>query len=584
MAGRSPQLLKKTEKFLKHDILLRRDFISTSPSPAADAPLDVVIHAKRQQNSLQPVAKLPAEILCDIFVFCVSNAEEDEHDSHSTCWPNGYTWISVTHVCHYWRAVALKSPGLWAVIPASTTGFDFTLEILRRSQRMPLDVEINTDMQNWRLNLGIIQQEAQRIRGLVLLFEPDTPIPPLTVEELPHLRSLHARVNGNSTRELPGFLDHGQFPDLVQLNLWNIRIFMTHPIFSPRLTQLSLCGIREPDRVSVDEVLRSLHNMPLLEDIRLAYIFDSRPAMAPSRTITLSNLKALLIVDSPSPVVEIFEHIIYPPHASIQINVDITSEIFTFNAIVFGRRLAAHMQHLMHLNPLHTFVAGTIRQENCQVDKHSIMGTAFIFDGAPGSPNASGNSGKQLLSSVYTFSLALVVPHSCLKSPHVTRNLAACFAELPLTNLRSFDMERVKAWNHLEDVWIPVLRMMDKVYELAAVEDCVRHLPTILDYREEEVEEGFVTSRRPLLKNLVRLRLEETYIDKGLLSKLCYSFHDRRIGGWPLQSFSIKNCHVRDKDLETLALAMTERNGKQEVFQYQTGNGIECVIHDLGNW
>ncbi|EPQ59963.1 hypothetical protein GLOTRDRAFT_123719 [Gloeophyllum trabeum ATCC 11539] len=80
-------------------------------------------------NSVCPPNQLPPEILGNIFQLALGNDYSD-------------SVISITHVCRYWRDVALGDPSLWRK-PASSCPELVTL-ITQRSKNLGLDLVINT--------------------------------------------------------------------------------------------------------------------------------------------------------------------------------------------------------------------------------------------------------------------------------------------------------------------------------------------------------------------------------------------------------------------------------------------------------
>ncbi|KAI0252264.1 hypothetical protein BJV78DRAFT_1124881, partial [Lactifluus subvellereus] len=60
-----------------------------------------------RRNALAPISLLPSELLAQIFHF---------HALDEPSWSNrkSFGWMKVTHVCRYWRQVALEDSSLWA--------------------------------------------------------------------------------------------------------------------------------------------------------------------------------------------------------------------------------------------------------------------------------------------------------------------------------------------------------------------------------------------------------------------------------------------------------------------------------------
>ncbi|KAJ7612978.1 hypothetical protein FB45DRAFT_1112633, partial [Roridomyces roridus] len=64
--------------------------------------------AQSQLNTLvDPMARLPLEISCDIFSQCLSSS------------PDVRTSSALLHVCHAWSDIALATTALWNVIVSS---------------------------------------------------------------------------------------------------------------------------------------------------------------------------------------------------------------------------------------------------------------------------------------------------------------------------------------------------------------------------------------------------------------------------------------------------------------------------------
>jgi hypothetical protein len=93
------------------------------------------------RNVLAPISSLPGEVLSDVFRF---NVEDDNFEYDSPAFgTNGTapTLKTVTHVCSYWRQVALASHCLWSeALNFLDEHPDWTLQMLRRSGGLPLKI------------------------------------------------------------------------------------------------------------------------------------------------------------------------------------------------------------------------------------------------------------------------------------------------------------------------------------------------------------------------------------------------------------------------------------------------------------
>ncbi|TFY71032.1 hypothetical protein EVG20_g1978 [Dentipellis fragilis] len=130
--------------------LLRR-----TPSPALSV---YVIMENVSPPSSQPchVSRLPVELMCKIFL--LPNAEcHDERAVIKYASQRHSIWVS--HVCRRWRAVALHTPALWAVIYVNPVKFhpDRLDAFLERSISHPLTISIYTRGPR-RLDLRLLGQ------------------------------------------------------------------------------------------------------------------------------------------------------------------------------------------------------------------------------------------------------------------------------------------------------------------------------------------------------------------------------------------------------------------------------------------
>ena len=83
---------------------------------------------------------LPPELLSVIFIAC-ADPPYAEHDPSYWCQSRSMQWIAITHVCCYWRFVALGSPELWKRLRFFNP--DVTKEMIRRSLGVNLEVIID---------------------------------------------------------------------------------------------------------------------------------------------------------------------------------------------------------------------------------------------------------------------------------------------------------------------------------------------------------------------------------------------------------------------------------------------------------
>jgi hypothetical protein len=83
-----------------------------------------------RRNALAPISILPPETLVRVFHFLVF---ED------------LGWLRATHVCRFWRQVALDDSSLWATISSISANKELISEMLARARNAPLNINIFLD-------------------------------------------------------------------------------------------------------------------------------------------------------------------------------------------------------------------------------------------------------------------------------------------------------------------------------------------------------------------------------------------------------------------------------------------------------
>ena len=93
-------------------------------------------HLFSMRNALVPVSFLPPEVLARVFHFL--SLEEPPYYGKRKL-----GWIRATHVCRLWRRVALDDSSLWAQISGIQRNTKLVSEMLTRSRKAPLDIDID---------------------------------------------------------------------------------------------------------------------------------------------------------------------------------------------------------------------------------------------------------------------------------------------------------------------------------------------------------------------------------------------------------------------------------------------------------
>ncbi|KAJ7504271.1 hypothetical protein B0H11DRAFT_1981449 [Mycena galericulata] len=89
--------------------------------------------SRTQYNELAPIARLPPEVLADIFVRCVPVSIRKLH--------NDLSWLNVIRVTSRWRSVALACPDFWSTLVFSRP--KWTPVMLARSKQSSLVIRVD---------------------------------------------------------------------------------------------------------------------------------------------------------------------------------------------------------------------------------------------------------------------------------------------------------------------------------------------------------------------------------------------------------------------------------------------------------
>lgn len=88
---------------------------------------------RTRHNDLAPIARLPPEILADIFVRCIPVSIRKLH--------NDFSWLNVTRVNSRWRNVSIACPDFWTTLLFSRP--KWTPVMLARSKMASLIVRVD---------------------------------------------------------------------------------------------------------------------------------------------------------------------------------------------------------------------------------------------------------------------------------------------------------------------------------------------------------------------------------------------------------------------------------------------------------
>ncbi|KAI0311322.1 hypothetical protein OF83DRAFT_1151479 [Amylostereum chailletii] len=267
--------------------------ISAIHSAPEDAPSD---HGHLEASLAN---RLPPELLCQIFAI-VRDTSGQHHGRLG--------WVSLTHVCHGWREIALQDTLLWSTIDMNTVRGRWLDERLSRSGSSPLSLTIEMpvagELRTMDFNATaaevaarVIEGHSDRIQTLVVFA--DLPKYLRTVNKLPFpaLESLTFTANFLRTDERgprPEDVSAARVPLLRVLALADIAFRWESAIYD-NLVDLSLESVVKRERPSREQLRGLFSRMTRLEMLRLFnFALDDADHPPPSSKIHLPlSLKRL---------------------------------------------------------------------------------------------------------------------------------------------------------------------------------------------------------------------------------------------------------------------------------------------------
>ncbi|KAH9170604.1 hypothetical protein EDB89DRAFT_1275886 [Lactarius sanguifluus] len=287
---------------------------------------------KRRRNALAPISSLHPELFAAIFSILrlppsdtvLLGGEPDRHLS----------WLSVAHVCHQWREIALNQPFFWSHVDFTTVTPAGATEMLVRAKSVPLYLEAwfpKYEYDRDKARFSTFQKELQprvsHISQLAISARPFSLERALEglVSPAPILRYLsllgkkhRRRIDGQRFVLVPVTLFNGSTPRLSRLELKYCDISWKSPLFRG-LNHLKISRLSADARPRLSFWLDALNEIPQLKTLVLhsaspitsAFPFDVK------RTVTLPSLTYFNISASPEDCGLALAHLVLPALTSL---------------------------------------------------------------------------------------------------------------------------------------------------------------------------------------------------------------------------------------------------------------------------
>ena len=361
-----------------------------------------------RRNALAPISVLPPEILARVFHLLV-------FEDPACFGERNLGWIRSTHVCRYWREVALDDSSLWATIWGASTNTDLISEMLARAKNAPMDIHLCLGARSGPEVLRMFPPHLSHTRELRLQSMSSTTLCPDNVRgiynrEAPALEHFELRCSVTSPitfRELEGAaLFKGRAPRLRTFSLSQVVIPWS---LLPRgqLTQLTIRLFHElltpyaPPYGDPNQLIDLLVDCPGLEILVLDRCLPFQLSQIPhGRTIHLPHLSLLSLVGSSSRITNLMKMLKTPSSTRLHLHC-VSENTPTYNDSLLLSVVAAHFQgpapiefkslsvtissmvHLLKVTASTTLPWRSCQSKGFEGDVDGNADLVLLFDGLP---------------------------------------------------------------------------------------------------------------------------------------------------------------------------------------------------------
>ncbi|KAE9410887.1 hypothetical protein BT96DRAFT_912306 [Gymnopus androsaceus JB14] len=252
-----------------------------------------------------PISRLPAEILCIIFMICRVHSDRIDWD-----------WITITHVCSLWYSTALDYHALWSKPDFRKPKWAY--EMIERSKKAPLTIEFNLHSSQYLSHIvgdtiEEVHLSAPPGQMYILLYQTNQ-------HPAPILHTLVLNCGSDSCSLSVDFL-RCNAPRLLHVELTHCHLRWD----SPLLCNLVVLKMRHPGppAPTLDQFISVLAAMPQLEVLDLEDTLPEYPHTNSTEKphVDLPCLRELHVVGTLEESVIFSDHISIPPSCKATIHI-----------------------------------------------------------------------------------------------------------------------------------------------------------------------------------------------------------------------------------------------------------------------
>ncbi|RPD66707.1 hypothetical protein L226DRAFT_476513 [Lentinus tigrinus ALCF2SS1-7] len=318
---------------------------------------ETLIQLKNRYNAHTSIARMPPEILSEIFIIQAARLREERlstasSDQHAFIHSRFYTWMNVSHVCHNWRTVALGCAKLWSWIayePRKPEEF-YQLLLQRARDSVPLTVVfaifdprsychgcLSTERfhEHYDIALEQLRTILPRVRELLIYIDWEEHDEiwdslDLATDVLEILRveavgvSRVTEMRGGYVA-LPAELFASHTPRLHSLSISGIDFTWPSTLFAHSLRHLEIseCEFDDGDD-DFCRLLQIIHPLALLQTLRITWwrrTNTQHDLPEGYDVVTLPHLRQLTVSAECQHIATFLTHLRIPPTASLHIDI-----------------------------------------------------------------------------------------------------------------------------------------------------------------------------------------------------------------------------------------------------------------------